>query len=247
MPIHDWTKVIPGIFHDFHHDWITMLKRSLNAGRLPEGYYALAEQVAGGREPDVLALEEMSDAPTGGTRNGGSSSGVAVMQGPPITRFTMTAEIDALARRRSRIAIRHSSDDRVVAMIEIVSPGNKSSRNALRAFVEKAVDFLSQGIHLLIIDLLPPSRRDPQGIHGAIWAELDDQEFVLPADKKLTLAAYSSGEVKCAYVEPVAVGDELPDMPLFLEPDRYVPAPLALSYASAIEGVPPNWRRRLET
>jgi hypothetical protein len=23
MPIHDWTRVEPGIFHAFHHDWIT--------------------------------------------------------------------------------------------------------------------------------------------------------------------------------------------------------------------------------
>lgn len=30
MPIHDWTKVNAGIFHDFHHDWITMIKRALN-------------------------------------------------------------------------------------------------------------------------------------------------------------------------------------------------------------------------
>jgi len=45
MPVHDWTGVPAGIFHDFHHDWITMLKRALNAGRLPSGYYALAEQI----------------------------------------------------------------------------------------------------------------------------------------------------------------------------------------------------------
>jgi hypothetical protein len=29
-----------------------------------------------------------------------------------------------------------------------------------------------------------------------------------------------------AYIEPVAVGDVLPDMPIFLAPDRYVPCPL---------------------
>jgi hypothetical protein len=46
-----------GIFHDFHHDWITMLKRALNDGRLPPGYYAPAEQIAGGLGADALTLD----------------------------------------------------------------------------------------------------------------------------------------------------------------------------------------------
>jgi len=33
-----------------------------------------------------------------------------------------------------------------------------------------------------------------------------------------------------AYVEPVAVGQPLPDMPLFLKPEFYVPAPLEETY-----------------
>ena len=52
-------------------------------------------------------------------------------------------------------------------------------------------------------------------------------------DKPLTLAAYSAGPVK-AYVEPVAVGDVMPDMPLFLDPDRHVPAPLEATYQATL-------------
>jgi hypothetical protein len=47
MPIHDWTRVPDGIFYDFHHGWIEELKRYLNHGHLPDGYYALAEQLTG--------------------------------------------------------------------------------------------------------------------------------------------------------------------------------------------------------
>ena len=119
------------------------------------------------------------------------------------------------------MAIRHRLGD-LVAVIEVVSPGNKSSRAAIRSFVDKAVAFLRQGVHLLIIDLFPPTARDPQGIHKLIWDEILEEPFELPADKPLTLAAYSAGAVKAAYVEPVAVGDVLPEMPVFLDPDRYV-------------------------
>src|SRR5207245_1625715 len=100
----------------------------------------------------------------------------------------------------------------VVAVVEIVSPGNKGNRAALRAFAEKSADFIRQGIHLLVIDLFPPSKRDPQGVHKVIWDEFEEEDFELPADKPLTLASYSAGPVKTAYLEFVAVGDVLPDM-----------------------------------
>lgn len=88
----------------------------------------------------------------------------------------------------------------------VVSPGNKSTRNALRSFAEKSADLLNQRIHLLILDLQPPSPRGPRGIDGTIWEETSGQEYLAPAEKPLTLAAYQSGLAIRAYVEPVAVG-----------------------------------------
>ena len=70
MPIHDWTRVDAGLFHAFHHDWVTIL----------------------------------------------------------------------------------------------VSPRNKASTNELRTFVEKTSNLIMHGIHLLVIDLFPPSKRDPAGV-----------------------------------------------------------------------------------
>ena len=78
-------------------------------------------------------------------------------------------------------------------MVEIVSPGNKASKNELRTFVEKTSKLIAQGVHLLVIDLFPPSKRDPQGIHKAIWDEFVEEDFALPADQRLTLAAYDAG------------------------------------------------------
>src|SRR5262245_55582779 len=47
-----------------------------------------------------------------------------------------------LATGPRSVIIRHISDHRVVALVEVVSPGNKSSRQALRTFVEKATNLL---------------------------------------------------------------------------------------------------------
>lgn len=101
------------------------------------------------------------------------------------------------------------------------------------------------GIHLLAVDLFPPGPRDPQGIHKAIWSEIVEDDFQLPPGQPLTLVAYSAGELKRAFIEPVAAGADLPDMPLFLEPDRYVPVPLEQTYQSAFDAVPKRWQREL--
>jgi hypothetical protein len=152
---------------------------------------------------------------------------------------------DYVLKRRT-LVIRHASGDRIVALLEIVSPGNKSARHAVRSFVEKAVEALYRGYHLLVVDLFPPGPRDPNGIHSLIWGEISDAPFSLPPGEPLTLAAYSAGPVKRAYVEPTAVGRELLEMPLFLEPEFYVNAPLEATYQRAYRGVPRRWQAVLE-
>jgi len=159
------------------------------------------------------------------------------------TRGLTEAEI--YARKANRIAIKHRLGQ-TVAVIEIVSPGNKSRAHALRSFVEKAYELLRQGINLLIVDLFPPSPRDPQGIHKAIWQEILDEPFELPADKLLTVVAYAAAEPKTAYVEPVAVGDPLPDLPIFLAPGIYVPAPLESTYQATWSKCPEVVREMVE-
>ena len=51
MPIHDWTRVDAGLFHDFHQSWAVALRNSLNAGTLPSDYFALVEQNIRGPVP----------------------------------------------------------------------------------------------------------------------------------------------------------------------------------------------------
>lgn len=247
MPVHDWTRVRPGTFHDFHGSWMTHLKETLNGGLLPSGYYALAEQPAEEAWPDVLALEAgvAEDSPTGWPerRTGGAT---AVTERPPQVTLTITAEAERVALRQRTLVIRHATGDRIVALLEIVSPGNKDRKFSLDRFVDKATSALRQGYHLLIVDLFPPGRHDPQGIHAAIWAAVDGIEaaqYEQPPEKPLTLVAYEAKSAPTAYVEPIACGSALPPMPLFLEPGWYVSVPLEETYLQAWRGVPARWRQ----
>jgi hypothetical protein len=232
MPIHDWTRVDAGLFHHFHQQWATYLCNALNAGKLPPDYFALVEQNIRGPIPDVLTLRLSPRADCGAERGRDGGGGIAIAERVPRTRLTRRAELDSYLRKASHIAVHHRHGD-VVAVLEIVSPGNKACRAEFRALVEKSATLLRQGVHLLVLDLFPPGKRDPQGIHKAIWDEFEEEEMALPADKPLTLAAYDAGPECVAYVEFVGVGDSLPDMPLFLRPEFYVLAPLEDTYQTA--------------
>jgi hypothetical protein len=169
MPMHDWTRVEAGIFHDFHHEWISEIKRALNRGLLPPECYALAEPSTVGLRHDVIALQDRrgSDDTIGGAA-------------------TKTEHVCGLRQRRaSRVAVRHVSDDRIVAMIEIVSPANEP----------------------------------------------------------LTLVSYDSSDPVRAFIETLAVGDPLPEMPLYLAPEFYIRLPLEAMYQAAWDTVPARWQR----
>lgn len=242
MPMHDWTRVEAGIFHAHHHEWISEISRALNRGLLPPDYYALPEQVAAGFGPDVLTLQDQRPA----ENEPGAGGAATALLTRPQTRFMAETDAEFYRRKKSSIAIRHVSGDRIVAMVEILSPGNKANRHAFQALVDKACELLEHRIHLLIIDPFPPGPRDPNGIHAAIWENVQDEPFQLPADKPLTLVAYECDLTTRAYIEPVAVGDALPEMPLFLEPNGCIKVPLEATYQTAYAVLPRRWQRVLE-
>jgi hypothetical protein len=246
MPTHDWSRVEAGIFHDFHHAWIEEFKRVLNCGLLPREYYAMAERHTGSFGPDVLTLQlaerghGVRHVPPSEPANGG------VTLAPPAVAVTDEAEIDYYHRKQNTVVVRHVTGHRIVAMIEIVSPGNKSSQYALDSFVGKACELFDRDIHLLVLDLHPPGPRDTAGIHGAIWEEFTGKRYSLPADRLFTLAAYECDLTVRAYVQHVAIGDALPGMPLFLAPRAHVLLPLEDTYQVAFDAVPRVWRSVLD-
>jgi hypothetical protein len=65
-------------------------------------------------------------------------------------------------------------------------------------------------------------------------------------DWSRTLAAYEADEVVRAYVEPVSLGDVLPEMPLFLTAGGHVPVKLESTYQSAWQAVPRRWQAVIE-
>jgi hypothetical protein len=214
---------------------------ALNAGILPKGLSALIEQRSVPRESDVRAIESLARLRS----ELGYDGGVATVL-PPVTRFVGRTTKQIYATRANRIVVKHRLR-RTVAVIEIVSPGNKDSHAALRDFVEKVIEFLRAGIHVLVIDLFPPSPRDPFGLHKVIWEEIEEQDFALPDGKDRILASYETGAAQAYYVELVGVGDILPEMPLFLTDGWQVPVPLESTYRATWDTSAEDFRVAIET
>jgi hypothetical protein len=245
MPLHNWKPIPAGIFHHFHLAWIASTAHALNNGLLPDEYYSLAEQYAGSFGPDVLTLQAVAtnhlDAPSP------PSDRPTSVLSKPRTKPVARTEMEFYRSKQKMLTVRHVSDDEIVAIVEFVSPGNKNHQGRFKEFVEKSAWFLDQRIHLSVVDLFPPTSRDPQGIHGAIWKAISDEKHILPSAKKnRTVVSYECGLVVQAYVQHLSVGDKLPDMPLFLEFGGCVEVPLEQTYRAAFAEVPKRWRDQLK-
>ena len=210
----------------------------MNDAVLPPGFYAHQERKfgavsAGEHESDVLAPEVPATDGWGEPISDGGGSGVggtALLEAPPAakleTDLSSLPDLAYYARKQSRLAIKRGIDHRVVALIELVSPGNKDRAASVERFADKAVEALEDGVHLVLIDLLPHGPADPAGMHGAV---LDRLGFAYdpPAGKPLCVSAFRAGPDPRAFARPAAVGDEPPEAPLFLTPKHHVPLPLA--------------------
>jgi hypothetical protein len=152
----------------------------------------------------------------------------------------------AYRAQRRTLTIRHVSGHRVVALLEIVSPSNIDRTSSVAEFAAKIDSAIESGVHVLLVDLFPPGKHDPGGMHGAIWARYASETHQVPADRPLALSSYVGFPVVEAYVKHVAVGDTIPEMPLFIDTEYYVGTPLNPTYEAAFQDMPEFWREFVE-
>src|SRR5208282_4012381 len=113
MPVHDWTRVSDGTFHDFHYSWVLEIKRALMRGLLPQGYYVMAEQIGGDiGAPDVLTLQAADKEAASEQTLSGTAT---LTDSPPVVHTRTTIQRDPYARLQRTLVVRHTSNDRIVA------------------------------------------------------------------------------------------------------------------------------------
>jgi hypothetical protein len=232
MPLHDWSGAPAGLYHVFHELWAVTLMTTLNDGRLPDGFTAIIAQKTGPKEGDVIAVDQrvLLGTPPG------AAGGVATKDRPK-TRIVSRSDGRRYAAKANRVVVQHHLGQ-TVAVIEIVSPGNKDSERAFTLFVSKVGDYIERGVHVLVVDILPPTPRDPAGVHKAIWDQFLEEPFAFPAGEDRVIAAYRADTDPEAFVETMGVGHGVPTMPLFLVEELNVRVPLEAAYMQAWDLTP---------
>lgn len=125
---------------------------------------------------------------------------------------------------------------RLVAAIELVSPGNKDRPAERRAFATKCASYLYQGISLIIVDIITSRRTN---LHNEILRLMEaDEDGQLAPEVSLYAVAYrplhrdGKDEID-VWRSPLALGQPLPELALSLRADLTIPVDFEATYAEA--------------
>jgi hypothetical protein len=220
-------------WQSFHATWCTALANRLNNEVLPEGYIAL-EHISRGSpsEIDVATMSPLQADPLG---NGATVTVPRTLWTPATAPVVFPFEF----AEQARVDIRDTTGARtLVATIELVSPGNKDRAAKRRLFTAKCAGHLSQGVAVIIVDVVTIRTAN---LHGELLAVLDQP--VPPGLPALYTASYrpltedGAGRIEC-WPMTLAVGQPLPEVPLSLDAECCVRVDLEVSYMDAC-----RWRR----
>jgi hypothetical protein len=222
----------------FHVNWAGAIADALNERLLPEGYFAEEHTHLGARvEIDVATYEEASSG------NGAGAGGTATLPSrtwtPPAPALLVPA---AFPDSFEVLVFQSEGGARLVASVELVSPGNKDRAEHRRAFAIKCASYLCQGIGLIIIDIVTSRRAN---LHNEMMELLGHgTEVCLPAESQLYAVAYrpllqQEKEQIQMWPETLAVSKPLPTLPLALNAALALPLDLETTYTTACH------RRRL--
>jgi hypothetical protein len=230
-PHHHWES--------FHSNWATRIADGI-APLLPPEFQVEEHTHAGpGFEIDVATYE--AEAPAGEKAATGPAlaTRAAPTYAPPAPDGTMPAVF--LGTFEVRV-FSTAAGLTLVAVIELVSPGNKDRPAERRAFAAKCASYLTQGVSLIVVDIVTNRRAN---LHNDLMRLMEaDAERDLPDEVSLYAAAYrpvrrEDSAAIDIWLRPLAVGAPLPTLPLRLTGDFFVPVDFEAAYQEACR------RRRL--
>jgi hypothetical protein len=199
---------------------------------LPEPYFAAPGVHLGTLyEVDVGTYREPDPAASNGTENGSGSVALATYAPP---RPTLTLEPQLPGQDVYEVRIYDSRRNRrLVAAIEIVSPSNKDRPETRGTFVAKVAALLKHDICVSIVDVVTTSQfnlyAELMSFLGSADPALGDQP---PPIYAATLRTRYEGLRRLLdnWYYPLAVGENLPTLPVWLKADWAISLDLEASY-----------------
>jgi hypothetical protein len=206
--------------------------------QLPPGFVAAPNAQLGAYfKIDLAAFEENDSYGNGVTTNGGGVATATLARPKP----TWAIETDVPEDDVFEVEIYSVEEERtLVAVIEIVSPANKDRPDKRRAFLGKCGALLRKGVAVSIVDLVTIR-------HANLYAQM--MAFIGHPDRELgpeppplyasscrwTTNAEGTRARLEAWSSPMAVGQPLPPLPVWLTETQSVLFDLERSYEQACE------------
>jgi hypothetical protein len=229
MPLHDWRD--DRGWNSLHIVWQAQLLDWIQP-RLPEGFRAYLGSVpaltidANNGRPDLGVRRWTSEA------NGGTNGAASASSPEPDTEAVAVFDLDP------QTAVQIDFHGQLIAAIEIVSPRNKDRLDARQRYLSRYLSYVRQGVHLLLIDVLP--RPAEFSFADALAANL---QFPQPACPAPFAVSYRVGEpvpegtIMAVWRRPVQIGEVLPTIPLALTAEVRIPIDLEHTYMAAAQRV----------
>ena len=231
MPLldHFRTKTGPVRWPSVHAAWGGEIMRRLNTNWLGERYVAMERlTVSEHTEIDIATYDTFPSDSHG-------SNGTAVAALPTWTVSAPTITYPTTFPELNEIQIVSEDSGRIVAAIELVSKGNKDRPSSRQAFAAKCVDYLGQGVCVVLIDVVTERKAN---LHNEIARMTDAPiEAMLPDDVSLYAASYRPTTRELDFqidlwTVPCAIGQPLPTMPLRLTGDTFIPIEFESTYVN---------------
>jgi len=211
-------------WRSFHSAWAATIARLLNQGVLPAGYYAVPMVDRDGPvEIDVAALRDrnLPDVRTAPSQN----------WSPPEPALAVAVDLPATDTVEVQV-FADDGDPRLTAAIELVSPRNKDRSQARQAFAVKCVGYLQQGSSVVVVDTVTTRHTD---LHAAILGLLGVETGDVPPTGLAAVSYRAVGRDEETqqlqlWPAPLALGQPLPTLPLWIAADSSVPLDLEASY-----------------
>lgn len=219
---HSWDEV--------HGGWPMEIVRTFSS-LLPAGFRAAPKVHLGSPfEVDVSTYDLDSRDPETSNHFGGGGTALLTAPSP-----TLTVEADLSEQDEYEVLIYDSDRGRrLVAAIEIVSPSNKDRPEAREAFVGKVAALLRKDVCVSIVDLVSIRQAN-------LYTELlkllgrSDPQIGSPPPPMYAVSLRSRERPKRpslvdAWFYPMTLGQPLPTLPIWLNPELRVMLPLETSY-----------------
>lgn len=216
---HSWDEV--------HGGWPMEIVRDLTK-ILPAGFRAAPRVHLGSAFEVDIGSYELDNRDADAPSRGGVATQTALMP-------TYTVEADLSDQDEYEVRIYDAERGRqLVAAIEIVSPANKDRPQTRDLFAGKVAALLQQGVCVSIVDLVTVRRANMYADLLTLLGHIDPQ--LAPTPPHLYAVSLRTGQTLKgrprldAWFYPMALGQPLPELPIWLSADLRVMLPLETSY-----------------